>query len=46
MDKRKEMIALEIMNCKNNIKFYENEIENMEEKLEELEKLRQRDAFY
>lgn len=46
MDREEDMIKLEIMNCKQNIKFYELQIENMEEKLEELKKMYNKNNYY
>lgn len=40
------MIELEIETCKKNIKFYEMQIDNMEEKLAELERLRKEYDYY
>lgn len=40
------MIELEIETCKNNIKFYEMQIDNMEEKLAELEKIKKEYEYY
>jgi len=35
-----KLISVEIENCKTNIGFYKEQIENMEKKIEELEQLR------
>jgi len=40
------MITIEIDNCRQNIDFYKNEIENMEQKLEELERLKKSYEYY
>ncbi|MFH0798267.1 MAG: hypothetical protein V1906_02540 [Candidatus Woesearchaeota archaeon] len=45
-NKEHEMIELEIETCKENIKFYETQIDNMEEKLAELERLKKEYDYY
>lgn len=44
--KEHEMIELEIETCKNNIKFYEMQINEMEQKLKELKKLKNNYEYY
>lgn len=42
-DRQKADVFVEIENCRRNIDFYKEQIDKLEEKIEELEKLR--DAF-
>lgn len=44
--KEHEMVELEIEACKNNIKFYELQINEMEQKIKELEKLKEHYKSY
>ena len=45
-DKEHKMVRFEIDNCRDNIEFYKLQIENMEERLQELEKLRKAYEYY
>ena len=40
------MVAFEIEACKKNIEFYKREIENMEERIEELKRLKREEDYY
>jgi hypothetical protein len=44
--KEKELVHIEIENCRKNIEFYKKEIGNMEEKLAELERLKKAYEYY
>ena len=37
MDKEKSMLEMELVNCNENIRFYEKQIESMKEKIKKLE---------
>lgn len=45
-DKEQQMLKFEIENCRKNIEFYQTQIENMKERLQELEKLREAYEYY
>ena len=45
-DKEQQMLRFEVENCKSNIEFYKMQIENMEERLHELEKLKKAYEYY
>ncbi len=45
-DKEQQMLRFEIENCKSNIEFYKLQIDNMEERLNELERLRKAYEYY
>ncbi len=45
-DKEQQMLRFEVENCKKNIEFYRLQIDQMEEKLLELEKLRKSYEYY
>ena len=42
----KELVEMEIDNCRKNIEFYRDEIGNMTSKLEKLEKLKKAYDYY
>ncbi len=46
MKREKELISIELDNCRKNITFYKEEIENMEAKISELEKMKQSYDYY
>ncbi|MFH1638635.1 MAG: hypothetical protein ABIB71_09480 [Candidatus Woesearchaeota archaeon] len=45
-NKQKELIQVEIENCRNNIEFYKIEISSMEQKMQELERIREEYDYY
>ncbi len=45
-DKDQQMLRFEIENCRKNIEFYKLQIEDMEEKLAELEQLNKAYEYY
>ena len=45
-NKERELIEMEIDNCRKNIEFYRDEIGNMNAKLEKLERLRKAYEYY
>lgn len=44
--KEQEMISVEIENCRQNIEFYKEQIDQMEKKLDELEQLKKSYEYY
>ncbi|MDI6737659.1 MAG: hypothetical protein QME12_04025 [Nanoarchaeota archaeon] len=45
-EKQKADVFVEIENCRRNIDFYKEQIDKLEEKMEELEKLREAYEYY
>ena len=46
MNKERELIEMEIDNCRKNIEFYRDEIGNMKSKLDKLERLKKAYEYY
>jgi len=44
--KEQKQVLIEIENCRQNIEFYRDQIGNMEEKISELEKLKESFEYY
>ncbi|MFH0752564.1 MAG: hypothetical protein V1914_03095 [archaeon] len=45
-DKEQQMLRFEIENCRRNIEFYRLQIDQIEDKLSELEKLQEAHEYY
>lgn len=45
-DRQKADVFVEIENCRRNIEFYKDQIDRMEEKMDELERLKEAYEYY